>query len=103
MTKGKLNGTTRMPPMESKETEAPSPSEFIAESLASFEKKNNRRPHLILMSSDVMRDLHRELKLSGRIPKEVRPFSTSLMLREPITMYGIEVCLIGGTKRFALI
>lgn len=81
----------------------PTPSEFVASKVEEFYKENQRQPTLILMSSDVLRDLYKELKALGLRPPNAPPFSVALMLREPMTFRNIEIALIGGSRRMALV
>jgi|SRR6056297_2520814 len=81
----------------------PTATEFVAEKIYEFQKTNERMPHVILMSPDLMKDCYKEFKAMGLKPRNAPPFSIALILREPITFMNVEVALIGGDKRMALI
>ena len=79
------------------------PSEFIIQAMTKYEEENHRKPVMMVCSSDVIRDLYKELKRNGSLPKGSSPFSIALILRKPIHFAGCEVILCGGSKRMALL
>lgn len=101
--KNPKNGTARLPGQETEQSESMSPSEFITSHVDEFIVKNGRSPAVILISQDVLKDLYEELKHSGLLPKDKEVYSVALMLRQQISMAGVEVAIVGGTKRFGLL
>ena len=79
------------------------PSEFVMGVMKDFVKEHNRKPGVILMSPDILKDVYKELKARRLLPPDAGPFSLALITKKPMQFAGIEVAIIGGEKRLALI
>lgn len=93
---------TKSPQMNGTPQEPTSAVEFTQNSIHDYLQQGNTI-NLIIMSKDVLKDIYKEMKVKGMLPKPVPPFSVALMLNSPIKVAGYEVVLCGGQKRFALI
>lgn len=79
------------------------PSVFFERAMINFEEKNGRKPAMIVVSPDVLRDVYKEFKRNGMLPANAGPFSLVTITRKPFSYSGVEIVICGGEKRFALI
>lgn len=78
------------------------PMEFIKKNMLQFEEEHGRKPAVMLVSKDLLKDLFRESKHHGLLPQGT-VFSITLLLNTPMKLWGCEIALIGGEKRMALL
>ncbi len=79
-----------------------SPIGFVQEAIRKFQEEQKRDPVLILASVDLLRDIGKEIQRNtGR--KRADLLSITLMLKNPIKILDIEIAVVGGKKRMAII